>query len=436
MDYQTAVDYILKFADFERLPRSGVVFDLKRIEKLLERLGHPERAAKTVHVTGTKGKGSTSAMIASILSQAGYRTGLYTSPHLLDMRERVRINGAPISREAVAAIIEAIQPEIEYVNRLGNLGELTTFELLTALAFVYFRQAGADYQVMEVGLGGRLDATNVVTPEVSVITSISYDHMDVLGDTIAKIAAEKAGIIKPGRPVVCAPQLPEAMAVVERTCRERGSRLTRIGRDVTWERRDFDEAGQSFDLKIVAGEYRVLRIPLLGTFQLDNAAAAAAAVGVLRELGANIPRGALAEGLARVSWPGRLQVLRQRPWLVIDGAHNAYSCAKLMEALREYFRFARLVLIFGASADKHVAGMAAELAPRADAVIVTSSRHPRATRTGLLVGEFRQRGKAPLVAGDVAAALAMALSEAGPDDLICACGSIFLVAEVMELLKA
>jgi dihydrofolate synthase/folylpolyglutamate synthase len=248
VDYQTALDYILSFADYERMPRSALVFDLRRIGMLLERLGSPQETAKSIHIAGTKGKGSTAAMIASILTQAGYRVGLYTSPHLLSIAERIQVDGRAIDGDAFARLVEVMKPEVEAVNASGALGELTTFELLTALAFAYFKEREVDYQVMEVGLGGRLDATNVVKPEVCVITSISFDHTDVLGDTLAQIATEKAGIIKSGSTVVCSPQAPEAMGVIERVCREREAKLIQVGGEITWRRKGFSPEGQSCQL--------------------------------------------------------------------------------------------------------------------------------------------------------------------------------------------
>ncbi len=215
-------------------------------------------------------------MIASALIASGYKTGLYTSPHLLDIRERIQIDGKPITQADFARFTSMMKPEAEAVNRLSTFGELTTFELLTALAFLYFREMKADYQVLEVGLGGRLDATNVVKPEVCVITSISFDHMDVLGDTLTKIATEKAGIIKPGSVVVASPQFPEAMAVIEKTCRQRGVRLIKVGVDITWQRESFNSEKQSFNLKGLKSEYD-LSLPLVGEYQLENAATAVAA---------------------------------------------------------------------------------------------------------------------------------------------------------------
>ena len=434
MDYQAALDYILSFADYERLPRSALVFDLRRIEMLLERLGNPHEVARSIHIAGTKGKGSTAAMIASILTRAGYRTGLYTSPHLLSFTERVKVDGRPIAEEAFARLTEVLKPEVEAVNRLSDCGELTTFELLTALAFAYFKEVKADYQVLETGLGGRLDATNVVWPEVCVITSISFDHTDVLGDTLAKIAAEKAGIIKPGCPVVCAPQFPEAMEVIEMTCRERGARLVRVDKNA-WHRKAFSPEGQSFELSGLLCKYD-LNVPLPGEYQLENAATAVTAIEVLTESGAGVSVESITEGLAQVHWPGRLQVLRRKPWVVVDGAHNAYSATRLTEALEQYFDFERAILIIGASSDKDVAGMVAELASLGGEVIVTGSRHPRAVAPVALADEFSKWGTKVEIAENVASAVEIALAKAAPGDLICATGSIFVIAEVMEYMPA
>ena len=431
MDYQAALDYILSFADYERLSRSALVFDLRRMEMLLERLGSPQDAARSIHVAGTKGKGSTAAMIASILTRAGYRTGLYTSPHLLSFTERIQVDGNPVAEDAFGRLTEALKPEVEAVNRFGTFGELTTFELLTALAFTYFRETGVDYQVLETGLVGRLDANNMVKPEVGVITSISFDHMDVLGDTLTQIATEKAGIIKPGSVVVCSPQFPEAMAVIEKTCQERGARLVRVGSDVTWHRKSFGSEGQSFELTGIKRKYH-LNIPLLGEHQLENASTAVAVVEVLADLGAKVSLESIAEGLAQVHWPGRLQILRRKPRVIIDAAHNAYSARRLKEALEQYFTFDRVILILGASSDKDVAGMVAELAPLTSEVIVTGSHHPRAVEPAVLASEFSKWGVTPVVAESVASAVELALVKAAPDDLVCATGSVFVIAEVME----
>jgi dihydrofolate synthase/folylpolyglutamate synthase len=434
MNYQAALDYILSFADYERASRSAVVFDLRRMEMLLERLGNPEAGVLPIQVAGTKGKGSTAAMIASILTAVGYKTGLYTSPHIHDFTERIQVDGVPIAEDEFAHLVEVLKPEVEAVNEFGAFGELTTFELLTALAFAYFKGRRVDFQVLETGLGGRLDATNVVKPRVSVITSISYDHTEVLGDTLTQIATEKAGIIKPGSTVVSSPQPPEAMAVIEGVCRERKIRLVKVGSDVNWERQASSSQGQSFKLKGLRGEYN-LSLPLLGEYQLENAATAVATVEVLAEQGiAVVGAESIASGLAGVHWLGRLQVLRRKPWFVVDCAHNAYSAKKLVEALRQYFDFERAVLILGVSSDKDVGGMVAELAPLGGTVIVTATRHPRALEPAKLAAQFSKQGITPEVVENVASAVDLALARAKPEDLICATGSIFVVAEVMEYL--
>ncbi len=430
MNYQEALEYLLRFADYERLPRSGIVWDLRRIERLLERLGNPQYAAKTVHIAGTKGKGSTAAMVESILHRAGYRTGLYTSPHLLSFTERIKSNGQSIAEDDWARLTQAIMPEVEIVNAEGAFGELTTFEILTALAFLYFREIAADYQVVEVGLGGRIDATNVVWPEVCLITSISLDHTDVLGNTLEKIAREKAGIIKPGAVIITAPQAQEAMAVIEKTCREKEVRLVKVGSDITWRKGKSTEARQAFRVKGLTGEYD-LRIPLLGEYQMENAAVAVAAVEVLAEKGAKITAADIASGLENVSCPGRLQVLRRRPWLVVDEAHNAYSMQKLGEALKEYFKCDKLTLILGCGWDKEVDGMVAEAAKITGDIILVASSHPKATKTDVLREKFAGHGISARTAASIPDAVETALAKADKNDLICATGSVFVIAEVV-----
>jgi dihydrofolate synthase/folylpolyglutamate synthase len=433
-EYRQALDYILSFADYERMSRSAVVFDLGRMEALLDRLGRPHLAARSVHIAGTKGKGSTSAMIASVLTASGYRTGLYTSPHLHTMRERIQIDGRPVGEADFVALLKRLRPEIEAVNHQGTAGELTTFEILTALAFAHFQGRAVDYQVLETGLGGRLDATNVVVPAVCAITSISLDHTEVLGDTLAKIATEKAGIIKSTATVVSSPQSREAEEVIAEVCRRKGARLILAGREVAWRAGQSSHRGQSFRLRGLLREYD-LAIPLLGEFQLDNAAVAVACLEVLAASGAQITPATIAAGLAGVHWPGRLQVLRESPLFIVDGAHNADSARKLGQALGQYFDYDRAILIVGTSKDKDMAGIAAELAGLAGEVIVTRSANPRATSPDVLAAEFSKWGPRPEMTDGVAAAVDLALAKARPGDLICATGSLFVVAEVTAYLK-
>ena len=431
MNYAAALDFLLSRTDYERYPGFNYAsrFDLRRMDDLLQRLGNPHLSAKSVHVAGSKGKGSTSAMIAAGLRAAGYKTGLYTSPHLVTLRERIQVDGKPILKRELESLVARMRPHVDAVDHDKTYGELSTFELLTAAAFMHFQQRGGDFQVLETGLGGRLDATNVVTPEVCVITSISLDHTEVLGDTLDKIAAEKAGIIKPGRPVVSSAQAEEAAAVIRETCQRKGAKLISVGSDIIWRKLGSNLSGQSLEVKGLKGTYQ-LTIPLLGAHQLQNAAAAVAALEVL-----GLSQKSIEAGLAKTYWPGRLQILRRRPLLVVDGAHNRDSASKLKEALEQYFHFDHLILIIGTSADKDMSGIVAELAPLAHGVIVTRSRHPRATKPEVLVGEFAKVGVKAGGAEDVASAVAEALRRASRKDLICATGSLFLVAEVIEYVK-
>jgi len=404
------------------------------VDELLARLGNPHLKARTVHIAGSKGKGSVAAMIASALTAAGYTTGLNTSPHLHVYNERIRVDGKVITDEELVALVEKVRPEAEVVHKKATYGQLTTFEVTTALAFSYFELKGADFQVIEVGLGGRLDATNVVRPEVGIITSISFDHMEALGDTLAEIAAEKAGIIKPNSVVVTSPQVNEVAKVIEEACLSREAELVRVGSDVTWQSLGFDSSQQSLRVKGRLGSYE-LSIPLLGQHQLDNAATAVAALEILAEKGFHISREGIIRGLAQVSWPGRLQVLSHRPLLVVDGAHNSDSARKLKQSLEQYFDFDRAILIIGASSDKDIAGIISELLPLFDEVIATHSIHPRAMPTASVVAELGRQGVEASATEDISIALPLALTLAGEKDLICVTGSLFVVAGAIEQAK-
>lgn len=432
MNYKESVDWILGFTDYEKMHSalwSAEGFDLRRMEDLLSRLDNPDLKSCTVHIAGSKGKGSTAAMIASALRQAGDRVGLFTSPHLHTIRERVSINGVMISEDELVELVGRLAPEVDAVNADASYGRLTTFEVLAVLAFEYFALKRVDFQVIEVGLGGRLDATNVVVPDVSVITSISMDHMDVLGDSLVKIAGEKAGIIKNGIPVVCSPQKPEAMKVIEDVCKSQGCQLTRVGQDITWQKKEHSLEGQSFSVKGRRNTYE-LSIPLLGEHQMENAAVA---VAVLEALG--IDSQAIVDGLKNVQWPGRMQILRRDPIVVADGAHNVDSASRLTQSLRQFLTYDRLILIIGISSDKDVAGIVDVLAPACNEVIVTRSRHPRSADTSTLAEEFARHGLAAGQCADTAQAVATALKIARKGDLICAAGSLFIAAETIEYIQ-
>jgi dihydrofolate synthase/folylpolyglutamate synthase len=401
------------------------------MDELLRRLDNPHLKASTVHIAGSKGKGSVAAMMSSALTAAGYTTGLYTSPHLHDLNERMRVDWQMISNEELVALVDEIRPEIEAVNEAAKYGELTTFEILTALGFAHFAHKGVDFQVIEVGLGGRLDATNVVRPEVCVITSISLEHTDVLGNTLAEIAAEKAGIIKDGVPVVISPQTEEVGRIFGEACRDHRAELIRIGRDVTWHNPRHELERQFFQVEGRLNSY-ALSIPLLGQYQLDNAAAAVAALEVLAAHCPKITVESIQNGLAKVQWEGRLQILSHKPLIVVDGAHNVDSAGRLRQSLEQYFNFDHAILIMGLSADKDLSGVVSELVHFFDRVIVTRSVHPRAMATAPIVAEFARHGVKAEETDDISIALPLALDWAGDRDLICVAGSLFVVAGAIE----
>jgi dihydrofolate synthase/folylpolyglutamate synthase len=388
-------------------------------------------------VAGSKGKGSTAATVDSILRASGLRTGFYSSPHLHTFRERIRIDGQLIAQSDVVRLLEHCKPAIEAVPGI------TTFEIITVLALLHFAQQQVDWVVLEVGLGGRLDATNVVTPVVSVITPISFEHTALLGDTLGKIAREKAGIIKPGVPVVIAPQHAEAMAVFEEVAAAQGSRLVVAGRDWTWQSLADSVAGQAFSVASAAspwpaGELTDLHTPLLGAHQLANATTALAACAELRREGAPITADALRRGLAQVAWPCRLEVLTAPPpsghTLVLDSAHNDASARLLRSALDRYFPGRPLHLVIGVSNDKDAGGILAELLPGAETALLTRSRHPRAAdpaELALVAARYLPASRIEVVP-TTPAALALALKRAEPDAVICLAGSLFIAGEGRE----
>ena len=437
-DYEAALGRIMGLPDFERAAHSPKhsVFRLERMFVLLDRMGNPHLGIPTVHIAGTKGKGSTAAMVTSILTAAGYLTGLYISPHLHSVVERIRVGLGPIERSEFSALVEQAWPAVEWIGREGGYGPVTFFELLTTLAFLHFKQIGADFQVVEVGLGGRLDATNVVMPEVCVITPISLDHTSILGNTLELIAAEKAGIIKGGVPVVVAPQPQEALDVFLEVSAERGSALIQVGKSVSWRRRGSDLEGQTFDVDGLHGSYR-LRMPLLGDHQVLNASTAVATVETLMDMGHGVSSESIKVGLRGVQWPGRLQVLsRDGPQVVVDGAHNSDSVGRLVHAVRELFAYRRVILIFGATSGHSARDMMAEVAGLSPTVVAVRSRHPRSVPCHLISRAAQEVGLAvSFESEDVGQAVQRALSMAGEKDLVLGTGSLSVVAEVIEEVK-
>ncbi len=390
--YQNTLDYLYSFIDFSltrNFRNAAENFDINRMQLFLEKLGKPQQKYKVIHIAGTKGKGSTSAMVASVLQAGGYRTGLYSSPHLIDYTERIQIDKTPISREDLSDLVDGIKPVIAQVEGL------TTFEITTALAFMYFAEQKVNYAVIEVGLGGRLDATNVVDPLVSVITSISYDHIQVLGNTLTQIAFEKGGIIKPGKPVVIGPQASEVKIELERIASERKSDVIQVGKDflyaslahslfnqtiLVWPKDEQDlvdryiESGGRSDW-----EPARLVTPLLGFHQVENAATAYSVIQVLKQQGLIIGEEEIKTGFQQVHWPARFEVIQQNPPIVVDSAHNRDSALKLRLTIDDYLADLPVILLFGASEDKDIEGMFTELLPRVREVVATESTHPRAS---------------------------------------------------------
>lgn len=429
--YETALRRVVGLADYERVAGIGtplVKEDLSRMHELARRIGDPQRSVPVIHVAGTKGKGSTAAMISSILVAAGHRVGLFTSPHLHTFRERIRVNGEPLSEVRFVNAVNRVWPHVEAMADVDRAP--TTFELLTAMAFDLPLSEGVDVLVLEVGMGGRLDSTNVADAAVDVITSISLDHTAILGGTIELIAAEKAGIIKTATPTVVAPQVsPTALDVIKERARAMDAPLVEIGRDVQLDVLDHDLTGQTVGVKTSRRHYGV-RFPLLGAHQAENAATAMAAI---EEFDASIGPEVIARGLANVHWEGRFQVLDVgRPTVVVDGAHNPQSMGVLRDAVREYLDPADTVVVFGCSGDKELPGMAEQLASLAAHVVVCTSRHPRAVPADHVASVFEKGGVPTSHAPNVAVALDAARRIVTPAGAIVVTGSLFVVAEALE----
>lgn len=435
MTYDEALRYLLSFADFERTGRFSERPDVEPVRALLRELGDPHAGRITVHIAGSKGKGSVAAMVASTLTAAGIRTGLTTSPHLHRFVERVMVDGQPVTPGAFAAAVTRLPAAVESVRRRFPDRELVTFDLITAAAFVAFRDAGARAQVVEVGLGGRLDATNVFdAPDVCVIAPVSLEHTAILGDTVAQIAREKAAIIKRGATVVMGLQRESAAEIIRERAAEAGAELVEVAKTCALRVDERGPEGQRFTLRTPAATYR-LSIPLPGRHQLENAATAVLAAEALARRGVPIGPEAIRQGLANVRWPARLERLQSRPLFIVDGAHNADSARRLAEALRDDFGVSAATLLVGTLAGKDVDGVARELERVAARVVCPSWAHPRALPASEVARAFAAREVAAEVAPSVDAAVArareLALAEGGA---ICALGSIAFAAAVRECL--
>ena len=422
MNHEEALAYIHSFYWGTRAP------GLTRIRELLERLGNPQKGLQFIHVAGTNGKGSVCAMLASVLQAAGYRVGLNTSPHLVEFEERIRVNGVQIPPEELAALATQIRPAADAMEE-----HPTEFELITAMALQYFLQERCDVVVLETGLGGALDASNVIdTPQAAVLTAMGMDHMALLGSTMAEIAAAKAGIIKPGGTVVSSGGCPEADEVFRQTARQRGARLVEVDSS-RLRLREQGLLGTAFDF----APWRDLRIPLAGAYQLRNAATAITAVEVLRQRGWKISQQALRQGLAQVRWPGRLECLREKaPVFLLDGAHNVHGIKAVTQSLRELFPGRKLVFLLGILADKEVGEMLDLVVPLAEAVVtVTPPDSPRAMEAETLGQLVLARGIPARACASVAEGVRAAAEAAGADGAVCALGSLYMSGQVRRAVE-
>ena len=459
MDYEAALAYIEAFIDYERSPdfsRQARFYNLDRISLLLKLLGNPHDRLQVIHIAGSKGKGSTAALVASALTHAGYKTGLFTSPHLITPRERCRIDGELISEADVAFYIDKIKPAIETVST-SEFGRISFFEIYTALAFTYFADKATDFAVIEVGLGGRLDATNVVTPVATVITPIGLEHTAILGETYAEIAAEKAEIIKEGCPLALAPQHPDARAVFEKVANERNVSIVaakihdathnRVSCDVEQDHRastsqlvqnaDGIPIAQQFDVEMDFESYSQLTIPLLGHHQFVNATTAIAVIECLKQKGYTIPKTSIYAGFKNVQWHGRIQRIMSSPLVVLDGAHSPVSMEALCLTLRESFRYTRAIFIVSLMKDKNLKAIGDIVSKTADTVIGTQiSENPRVMPIETIQDAWSDICNEITICPDPEKAIARTLASASPTDLICITGSLYLVGEALKIFKS
>ncbi len=445
-EYQQALDYIYSFIDYEKkrvIRNAEENFKLERMRHFLQILGDPHLRYKVIHVAGTKGKGSVCAFLESALRASGYKVGMYTSPHMVDFRERIQVNREWIDQQSMVRLTKKLKQTAEKVP------DITTFEMTTALGFLYFAEQDVDVAVIEVGLGGRLDATNVVEPLVTVISSISYDHTEILGDSLAKIAYEKGGIIKKSVPLIISPQRYTALKILQKVSKERYAPTVIVGKDILFGADTHSLDGQSLfvwapqEQELVnefinSGgdtEWSPLRltIPLLGYHQVANAATAYAALRKADECGLPVSTEAIKTGFQNTTWQGRFEILSLNPRLVVDSAHNRDSALKLRQTINDYFPGIPVILIFGVSSDKDYSGILEELLPRTLLVIASQSIHPRALDAEVIYKQVLKFGKPCIAYVPIEEALARSLDIAGEEALVVATGSVFVAAAIKDI---
>lgn len=415
-EYQKSLSYLYGLEKF------GMIFGLAKVEKILEAIGNPHHEIQAIHISGTNGKGSTAAMMASILRKEGYQVGLYTSPHLIRFTERIQINGKEIEEDEVAALSGWMRKRIE---EAGITPPFTFFDVTTAMCFLYFKQKMVDLAILEVGLGGRLDSTNVIDPLLSIITNIAKDHEEYLGKSVSKIAGEKAGIIKKGRPLITAATQPQVLRLFSTVCREKGAPYYRVGKEFRYvqnEERNFDYEGIHRKLWSVY-------VNLRGHHQIINATTALGGMEVLDDLGYRVSNDAMIEGLKEVEWPGRLEMICSSPRVVLDGAHNPAGALVLKETLEKEFQYEHLILLVGMMKDKDVKSFLHLLAPLADHLILTQPCNDRAASPAALKEALGKSGEKAEMAEDLGKAIEKGLSMTKEEDLLCISGSLYTVGE-------
>ena len=433
-----AEEFLNGLSDYEKTTGysyNAAYFNLKRMKYLLSLMENPHLKVRSIHVTGTKGKGSTSNYIASILTASGLKTGLYTSPHILTFRERIRVNNKMISKEELDRLTSKLEPLVAKIAKETKFGLPTFFEVYTAMGFLYFYEKKVDVMVLEVGMGGRLDATNVIAPLVSVITPVSLDHMKELGTTVSKIAGEKAGIIKPGMPVVSAPQDNSALTVIKKRAKSLKAVLKLSGRDFKHTVKSSGSSGVKFDLKGLGLGFKGLTSRMPGAHQALNASVAVAAVELAAGplgLSGSLIKKVVSGAIRKTVLPGRVQLLSKRPFILADAAHNAASAGVLLDSLKTY-KYKKLIMVIGMSANKDIKGFLRAFEKEADlAIFVRSSNYRSADPAELYALSGIQNNR---VFEDVPSGLAYALKTAGKGDMICIAGSFYVLSDAFRHLR-
>lgn len=427
MNYEQAIEYI------ENTSKYGNNTGTKRVETILELLGNPHKELKCIHVAGTNGKGSTTAMISQILIESGYKVGMYTSPYLEEFEERIQINGENIPKDRLASVITKVSVAVEKI--IEEWGSPTEFEIITCAMFLYYYEEKIDYAVIEVGLGGRMDSTNVITPLVSVITSISFDHMGILGDTLEKIAYEKGGIIKEGVPVVLYPQEEEAENVIRDICSGKDSFLIKVDKYCVKEVENlYNVKYQKFIITTEEKEYNV-QLSLLGVHQILNSAVVLNAIEQLQHQGVQIKEEHIKEGLKKVKWAGRMEIMQNNPMVLLDGAHNIDGINKLSENVKKYFKYNNLILIIGILADKQVEEMIKTITPLAHKVIAITPHSYRAENAEKLGEIIKKYNNSYEKIEDYKEAYVKALSYCGKDDMVLVCGSLYMIGDMRKIVR-